>query len=477
MFKKNNASLNHQSQSKFFLLSCPHNQTMKQGIKIIGGLLVIFFIQLLANRWILPIQSPDENAHLARAYAISQGQWFLTTPAGNSSGVSIDSNLAHFMHGYLENIHIPGYRLSTEKKQSLNALQWSGESLFFPAPGTGYYNPLIYLPHATGLWLGKTFNYSIGQSYQLVRFFCFTLSLMTLFLAYRIYTPNALISFLLITPMALFQMLMPTIDGLSHSVLILILCWYMQLSQNIFISKKIKLHRIWLIGFVFCMLICFLVTTRFHSLPLILLILFLPSIFSLPQKFLGFLLAILIIGSWAILTSQFLVDLRISSSLSTSQILIFYLTDPQKWWFIFINTISAQTQWIIFAEGFIGILGWLHIYLSNWYYYFYSMLLLIFLILTLNHQTDFQLKRFLLFSVISVLSIFTIFNALLITWTPLASDTILGIQGRYFWIPLCCLVFSLGGSTSYRLATWSLLATCFILNFSIIMDAYIRYYH
>ena len=116
-----------------------------------------------------PLQSPDENAHLPRAYAITQGQWFLSATGNQSSGALVDQGLIYFMDGYLRDLRTPGWRPSTAQLAELHTVDWQGQKTFFPAPATSYYNPIAYIPQALGLWLGQKLGLSVSYSYALAR--------------------------------------------------------------------------------------------------------------------------------------------------------------------------------------------------------------------------------------------------------------------------------------------------------------------
>lgn len=466
------------------VLSNRPGKTIGLGTRRPYGLILVFGIVALvvllgSLRWIPPLQSPDENAHLARAYAISQGNWQLTTPAGGTSGIFIDTNLAHFMHGYLENIQIPGHRPSEDAKRALNQLTWGGEPVFFPAPGTGYYNPLIYLPHASAWWLGEQLQLTIAESYSLVRMVCFAVSLLLLMLAYRLYPPNLVVSGLILLPMALFQMLMPTIDGICHSLLVLLLCWYGALQvqyANSHRSSRIWQHDGFVLG-IFCLLIFVLSSARLHALPLILLIVFLPRRFSWSIKMLGFGLTLAAISLWIAYASAEVVDLRIARTLSNAAVVQFYLDHPEQWWQMISATLSSPTLLHSYAITFIGVLGWLHVQLPTWYYPWSVVMFTVLFIMTLRTAPRLSPQTFLVLGLIALGSIAVLMQALLITWTPIDARAIEGIQGRYFWIPACVAAFALGGGKPYRTLSWSVLLGLLLINTAIIWYAYARYYH
>ena len=98
-----------------------------------------------------PFQSPDEHDHIKRAYLLSKGVLVLDRPEGTSSGGYVDSGLLNFMAV----IGVVHRKLSAKEVSSWSTIEWSGNRIYSPAPGAGYYFPAIYFPQALGLWVGE----------------------------------------------------------------------------------------------------------------------------------------------------------------------------------------------------------------------------------------------------------------------------------------------------------------------------------
>lgn len=420
-----------------------------------------------------PLQSPDENAHLTRAYAITQGQWFLSATGNQSSGALVDQGLIHFMDGYLRDLRTPGWRPSTAQLAELHTVDWQGQKTFFPAPATSYYNPIAYIPQALGLWLGQKLGLSVSYSYALAR----TLTTLVVFaiiaLAWRLFEPNALAIGLLILPMSLFQILMPTIDGLCHALTLLCLCWFCAIQDQ-------KVSKLTHAGFA--LLLVLLITSRIHAMPLLLLLLLLgpKNGISALRSRLTFSLSVIAVVAWALWAVNHTVDLRIWRALSTMQIVQFYLTHPQQWWSVLAHTLSNEQIVLFYQKTFIGVLGWLHIDLPQWYYSVCTIWLigLTCLSIDLSWFTKNRLWReHLLFLVMAILSMMLIWNMLLFTWTPFPHPFIEGVQGRYFWIPTCIFAFGLGRKPSLALSSKILLSLALALNVTLIFSVYFAAYH
>ena len=112
--------------------------------------IALVFLAMAASYFIPPIQSPDENQHFARAYMLSKGDILLETLPEKMSGGYIDDGLYEFIKGNLKISGQSDAKLSEEEKFRLKNIHWSGseKKSFMEIPGTGFYLPLIYLPHA-----------------------------------------------------------------------------------------------------------------------------------------------------------------------------------------------------------------------------------------------------------------------------------------------------------------------------------------
>lgn len=434
----------------------------------LGLLLISFFFSVWIAQAIPPMQSPDENSHLIRAYAISQGKWFLTTSPDYGSGSLVDQNFLEFMDAYLRKLKTLEGRPSEQEQATLNSLQWNGQNTFFPSPGTGYYNPLIYCTQASGLWLGQKLNWTIIHTYQLCRFLSTLVVFALIGLAFKIYEPNLLTIGLLILPMSLFQILMPTIDGLCHALTLISLSWFMHL--------KYRPENRWA-NTAFAALLILLITCRIYALPLLLLLLLTPSSQRRPSKYqwLLFALSMLAVGGWSLWALSHTIDLRIFRTLNTTQILQYYLLHPGSWITVLSNTLGNLEILTWYVKSFIGVLGWLHLPLPDWYYFWCSLFLLILGFASTDHCTSNLRNLFFdhfVFFLMALFSTALVLNLLLLTWTPFPSNIIEGVQGRYFWIPACIFACGLGPTKPRYIWPKALLGLALACNLTMIVFIY-----
>ena len=187
-------------------------------------------IGVLFSAIIPPFQSPDEFDHVKRAYLLSQGQFMLTTPPGESSGGMLDFGLASYATAYSVLNFKPERKLSADEVRAASRIEWAGEKGFSPAPGTGYYFPLVYLPQAIGLGTGQLLGWTVERSYYLARLLALASIAAILFVSFSLVSPGPLTLALLVMPMTLFQFASASLDGISTALGILALSAFFRLS-------------------------------------------------------------------------------------------------------------------------------------------------------------------------------------------------------------------------------------------------------
>ena len=441
--------------------------TVLQGWRRSAGIIVIAlwvaaFLAAVGLSWLIPpMQSPDEESHIKRAYLISQGDFLLQSLAPDMAGViddqetaafkerarkhggriggTIDLALANFVAVHLTLVREAGMRFSATEKDLIAQKNWQGIRHFQVLPGTGYYFPAIYAPQALGLAIGQWFNLSVQHSYDLAKgstlLACFAL----LGLAFRLITPNPLVAALLLLPMSLFQMLSPTIDGLTTSLAVLTVSLFL---VSIDRSRRHSPARSWSLA----VCIFLLATSRAHLLPLLVLPFYIAwQRQSRRDFYLGCLTAVAAVG-WVLFALQTTNDPRIVRNHTTTQLLMQYAADPAAFFKIVWASVTDPAVFTFYHRSFIGILGWLDTHLTEYFYPTLWMGLALCALASVSVSTlhgDWSAR--LLLVAIGVASIGLIFLAMLVTWTPHPASVVKGVQGRYFVVPAILLAYAASG--------------------------------
>jgi hypothetical protein len=417
----------------------------------------------LAAAWlsslIPPMQSPDEMSHIERAYLISQGQWLLQPmpadlPEANASpevaafverarqqggriGGRVDLGLLAFVDAHMDVIRHSDKRFSPAEREAIAKLEWTGKKRYFPLPGTGYYFPAVYVPQALGLALGQSLDLSLQHSYMLARALTLMVCFGLLGLAFRASTPNPVVLALLLLPMSIFQLLSPTIDGLTTSLAVLALSLFMKAADS---RRPASAASAWgLAACIFC-----LTTSRTHLLPLLALPIFLA--WQGRSRRDGWLSFGVVLGAfgWTLFALQTTSDPRVVRSHGTAELLHFYAADPTAFIRVVYASLTDPELSAFYKDTFIGVLGWLDTRLPV---YFYPLLwaglglCALAAVSTQRLRQDWQPR--LLLAAMAAASMGLIFMALLVTWTPHPAHLVQGVQGRYFIVPMITLGYAL----------------------------------
>ncbi len=406
---------------------------------VILGLLLIFGMTIAAL--IPPLQSPDEPAHLQRAYLFAKGEVVLIAPPGQASGGYIDRGLRDYSEAFAHLQFSPETPLRRGELQAARRLIWTGNEVFSPLPGAGYYFPLIYAPQAIALRIGEALGLNIDKSYRLTRVFSLMTCLLLLAVAFRVFRPNWLVLGMLVLPMTVFQAVSSSIDGVTTALAVLAAALA---SRGIYRQYAYPVWMSWALAVV----LLALTTCRIQLLPMVG---FFLAIFLLRRRrtdlFLLFAVAGLSLG-WIVLALSNVTEPSVGRTLSNSQVLLSYLQQPQTFVRVLFATLGDASHRLFYLQTFVGVLGWLDSYFQPWFYAFSAVALSLLAVASVawsGWREDWA-GRLLLVAIATACSLL-VFLALLVHWNPFpAGDAIYGVQGRYFIVPALLLAFALSGS-------------------------------
>lgn len=435
-------ALMHQNRILKFRLTHQHIQIF----------LFALFIGVLLSSLLPPLQSPDEPDHIKRAYLLSKGHMMLESPKDTSSGGQIDDGLMNYIEGMTHFTQDSAGRVASRQINETNKEKWHKTTRFSPAPGTGYYFPLIYFPQALGLAIGESFDLTINDSYRLARLLSLAVSLAIIIVASLIFPINFLTLGLLVLPVTVLQFISASLDGTTTAIAILCISFFMRAFDK---HARHSDRASWLLGISLLLL----ATSRAHLLPLVAMPL---MIFMLRKKRLDLILFLGITFfslAWSYIALQNTVDLRDmrpDRTYSTGHIIFYYLKDPLAFFHVLWSTLMDPNTRDFYQRTFIGAIGWmdpnlnkLDFVFGKWFYNFSILFCIAMAIVSIqwkNLRSDWVPRAcLLLFSVTSTLMVFFL---LLATWTAHPATIITGVQGRYFLVPSVLLAYALSGSAS-----------------------------
>lgn len=396
-------------------------------------------------RLIPAFQSPDENSHLLRADMIAHGQLTLRKDepdeVGNQGGY-VDR---HFM-AFVQNMRtIAGHdRDLNASAQGLmdqaSREHWAHQDMFVNVAGTGYYSPFIYLPHALGLRMARALDLSMRASYELTRLLVALTALGLIAWAWRILAPNLLVRVLVLMPMAMFQVLSPTIDGLSIALALLL--------ASLFVAQCLaprgKTDMLQECALYACTFL--LVTSRTNLAPLLLLPLWLLARHLSGERLLAWLALCTASAGWTLYGLATTADTRLVRAHSTLEIILLYARDPMGFASLVARTLSHSETSYFYAYSFVGMLGWLDASIPRgamkavWCGIALALAATIWS--TKYARRDIAARSVLLFAGLS--STVLIFFALAISWNDYPVEIIGGVQGRYFIVPALLMAVAIG---------------------------------
>ncbi len=115
-----------------------------------------------------PFAAPDEYAQFFRAVSLSGGQVVPNLGPDRLIGGTIDPAALRLFQ-ILGPDAGQAAPTPADKIAAIRDLRWAGSGVFMTFPNTGQYGPTFYIPHALGLFIGRSLGLSVLHSYDLAR--------------------------------------------------------------------------------------------------------------------------------------------------------------------------------------------------------------------------------------------------------------------------------------------------------------------
>ncbi len=402
------------------------------------GLVMVFLIP--------PFQSPDEAAHLCRAYGISQGHFFPIKHNGQV-GSFLPESIWKFLKLSSESesgdlFFAQPVKYSRSKLKEMFALKVNKEkSAFTDYANMARLSPISYLPQSTGILIASLFSKSI-----------FLILIAGKIAALLFYTVLGYFSikslpflkwacvFLLLCPMSLSLGASVSADAVLISVSVLYISKIFQYSFDT--QQKINNKQLALLS----LLAVSLALTK-QSFLMTLFILFIPKEKFETSYLKSLCFTIFLPFIAAVLWTMFAMTiLRPLNGSDFSSHMLYILKHPVK--FSFLAFQYAPSLWNFnLIEKMIGVLGWLNIYFHGIFYHLYFVMILINTLYSLDEeylQTTLYQKTIL--AVLTVINYLSICVLMFCMWTPKNQFEYIEIQGRYLlpfvlpFLALCIIV-------------------------------------
>jgi uncharacterized membrane protein len=326
-------------------------------------------------------------------------------------------------------------------------VRWQGAYAFHPTSAPSHYFPILYAPQALGLRVGELLNLSVLDSYQLAKLFALIAACVLIYWALSIYPFSLAVLGLFVLPMSLFQMGSASLDGIAHAMSFFVIALYLRISQQSSTKQSTAgaINSSFWPGILLALCITLLTSSRMQLLPLLFL-LWSCSRQTGQKKYLYYAAAVGIFAlTWILFSITTVVDTKVTTSLTPIQAISFYLAHPITGVQVLFSTLTNLAILKSYATSFIGVLGWLDASLPKAQYGLLGALLVFLVALCFSWRPQGLSKHHQVVLVLcAVCSMGIVFAALLIQWTPHPATVILGVQGRYFFVPalLICVAFT-----------------------------------
>jgi uncharacterized membrane protein len=415
------------------------------------------------------MQSPDEYNHLERAYLLSKGELRLERSDDKLLGGFVDTGLLAYMFSLKEVPYHPEVKVDHDLLKNMRQISWSHHEEFLIYKNTPIYGPLVYLPQAAGLSIGKFLDFSIHHSYMLARFLPLLFSILMIAFAAKIFPVPPLAFGILFTPISLFQLSTTSPDGLSYALSILVLSLF---SKVIFQKEQITTTLILLFAFS-----SFALITRFFSfIPIVLM----PFIAYLIHKETKYIYLSLLILCSSLLWIAFAFTMPTMPSTSILNKVTYYLTSPLELVKVYFNTVSTYGILRNNLYELIGRLGWQDTKINGKIFYVVPLFYLIYVSIIKSKIGLFDFYRKSLFY-LAIASIFLVLFMLLVGWTVShPAKRIDGVTGRYF-IPIMYFFAYAYGPFHMKLKSYKMIYVIILLllvisSVLIVMTMFQRYW-
>lgn len=442
-------------------------QTARKSKNAVFIALIFFAVQIM-SLLTPPFQSPDEYAHVHRAYLLSKGDVFLGRyEAGNATGGKIDTGLLEYMSAFTD-LSYAGGVFNRQNESMLNdskKVRWSGERTIVALPNTATYFPLAYLPQALAIYVGEHVGLSVHNSYFLARQFAIFTAVGVLWAAMTLCPVPLSVLALFAMPMALMQFASASLDGVAFALTAYVAAGFWRMMG---VGFKREQLAFWL--FIFAAFA--LITTRVNLLPFT----FLPLVIFYKRRnfytLAGFLVLVVASLAWVAFTVR---TVHGVTPLTFSDNLIYELVHP-----VFtVKTIFEllPLDFFIFeVRMFIGVVGWHFIQLRPFEYLLVAVVILLVVASESwskpRRWTSIRAWALIFFALASSAMILMIFLAT----NPLETPSLGGLQGRYFIPPAIFFLFAFAAEKPvssrirfarevalYALLVVSTLSTAFVL--------------
>jgi uncharacterized membrane protein len=375
-----------------------------------------------------PFQVPDEPLHFFRAWQISEFNLVVDQISTKKIGGYLPESVKQIT-AQLE--HVARYvdqKVTTSDFETLFSIQLNErKKTFVTFPTTAWYTPIVYLPQATAILLGRLANFPPIVIFYMARVAALLFSALLIYISIAIVpVARAGYMFLALSPMVLFESAAISADGVTLGIASLFIsyCLHLALQDKLATLRNLCI----LVALSWALAQCKVV----YGTMLLAVLAVHPRHFGGMKKW-CFWMAAIFAGSLAIVLiwASFVrgIPVETAGDCNASEQLQNLLSKPLGYLTVLKSTI--QKNFSFYTETFVGTFGWLDTPLSTKAFNTYLWALPL-LALTSKDGKNPSKQVLATFNMAFLLSVLSVFTALYLSFTYVAAPTVNGVQGRYF---------------------------------------------
>ncbi|MHC5184883.1 MAG: DUF2142 domain-containing protein [Planctomycetota bacterium] len=378
-----------------------------------------------------PFQIQDGGTHFFRAYHVSQGD-YVTSRKGDSVGGKIPESAISLPGNYG---HLSGYRELRVDRDTFwtdfNRPLEPKNKVFVDFFTQSLYAPTVYLPQAAGILLGRLGEWSALKLMYAGRISALLCWIAIVFAAIRI-TPVFKWVFVLVAllPKSLSLAASLSADGPTNAVAFLLTA---VLLRGI-LGNEAKLNN-WDVLFIITLSVLLSMAKQVY-LPLVGMIFLIPV-----QKFKSsnnkLVFCGLVIGAAVLATGLWTMEVRglYRSWYGADAPQQMKLVLARPWEFPLIAFDTFIEHWTEFRLAFVGVLGFLDVWLPKWVYRSYPFVLVGVALFSTDCEKPFPWPQRCWLIALCVCSFLLIYLSMYLVWTEPGAERVKGVHARYF-LPL-----------------------------------------
>lgn len=389
---------------------------------------------LLLPFTIPPWQNPDEAAHFMRAAQIAQGTLIGMRLSGLSGG-AIDAGISASYRPFMAMPLHPDIKVTPDMIGESRLPAWGGGTRLESFPNTAIYPPFLYLPSVAAIGIGKLSGLTIVQTLDLARVMTGLVATVLAAAAIGMAGSAALWIFtVLALPMAISQMAACTQDGVMFALTAL----FAAIVSTALADGQKATPRSFIIAAISISLVAMARPPYLALAPLLLLVGGVSRRFRVISVVLA---AAATLGWTALAFARTAVSLRPDLNVDTLTQFKFVFAHP-----LALPLAAVKTMFFhgLFAESFIGKLGFLDVRLS-FVYLAMACVALLAACLASRDLPGGAPSAMVRWSVVAAFSaaVAGVLAVQYLTFSEIGASDIAGVQGRYFIPPALVLAIIL----------------------------------